>query len=97
MWVQRMQPAHAGCLRARVDPPEGYSTDPCLTAPEPSIAATENQFYRVEVHQRRQGGTRPRSNGRVNNGAMATRVTLSGTELIADNPRGFSAAVSGWS
>jgi hypothetical protein len=86
-WVRRWQPAHPGCLRARVDRPED-STDPCLTAPDAKYRGNENQFYRVEVHQ---GGKADEATFKWSrdNGAIVTGVTLSGTEVTADNPRGF--------
>ena len=70
-WVQRWQPAHAGCLRARVDRPED-STDPCLTAPDAKYRGNENQFYRVEVHH---GGKADEATFKWSrdNGAIVTR------------------------
>jgi hypothetical protein len=88
-WVHRWQPAHAGCLRARVNRPED-TTDPCLTAPDAKYRGNENQFYRVEVHK---GGSASEATFKWSrdNGAIVSRVTLSGSDLIADSPRGFSA------
>ena len=87
--VDRLQPPHAGCLRARVDPPKN-ATDPCLTAPDARYRGAENQLYRVEIHK---GGAAGDATFKwsKNNGAVATRVTLAGTELTAENARGFVA------
>jgi hypothetical protein len=88
-WIARWQPTHRGCLRVRVKRPED-STDPCLAAPEAKYRGAENQFYRVEIHH---GG--PASDATFkwsrDNGSMVSRVTLSGTELTAEYPRGFAA------
>jgi Family of unknown function (DUF6519) len=87
--VDRLQPPHAGCLRARVDPPKN-ATDPCLTAPDARYRGAENQLYRVEIHK---GGPAGEATFKwsKNNGAVATRVTLAGTELTAESARGFVA------
>jgi hypothetical protein len=91
-WVQlvnQWQPLHAGCLRARVSRPPGPS-DPCLTAPDARYRGAENQLYRVEIHR---GGLASEATFKWsrNNGTIATRVTLNGTTLEADTPRGFTA------
>lgn len=88
-WIARWQPAHRGCLRVRVKRPED-STDPCLAAPEAKYRGAENQFYRVEIHQ---GGPASEATFKWSrdNGSLASRVTLSGTELTAEQPRGFAA------
>jgi hypothetical protein len=87
--VGRWQSPRAGCLRARVDRPES-STDPCLTAPDARYRGAENQLYRVEIH-----GGGPAADATFkwsrNNAAVSTRVTLTGTELVAETARGFAA------
>jgi hypothetical protein len=87
--VQRLRSPRAGCLRARLNPPAG-STDPCLTSPESRYRGAENQLYRVEIHRGGPAGTATFKWSR-NNGSIATRVTLSGTELTVDDARGFTA------
>jgi hypothetical protein len=87
--VQRLRSPRAGCLRARLNPPAG-STDPCLTSPESRYRGAENQLYRVEIHRGGPAGTATFKWSR-NNGSIAARVTLSGTELTVDDARGFAA------
>jgi hypothetical protein len=87
--VARLRSPLTGCLRARVDQPKG-SNDPCLTAPDSRYRGAENQLYRVEVHKGGPAGEATFKWSR-NNGAIATRVTLAGTELTAENARGFAA------
>jgi hypothetical protein len=87
--VDLWQPSRAGCLRARVERPEA-DTDPCLTAPDAKYRGAENQLYRIEIHRGGSAGEATFKWSR-NNGAVSTRVTLSGTTLEADAPRGFTA------
>jgi hypothetical protein len=87
--VRRWQPAHTGCLRARVDRPEP-STDPCLTAPDARYRGAENQLYRIEIHRGGPAGKATFKWSR-NNGSVATRVSMAGTELAAGASRGFTA------
>ena len=88
-WIERWQPKHLGCLRARVDRPED-SNDPCLTAPDAKYRGQENQLYRVEIHQGGMAGEATFKWSR-DNGAVVSRVELSGTEWIAEKPLGFNA------
>ena len=90
-WIARWQPPHLGCLRARVERPED-SQDPCLTAPDAKYRGQENQLYRVEIHQGGAAGTATFKWSR-DNGTVVSRVTLSGTELIAEKPLGFAARI----
>lgn len=87
--VNRWQSPHAGCLRARVERPEP-STDPCLTAPDARYRGAENQLYRIEIHRGGPAGTATFKWSR-NNGSVATRVSLAGTELAAGAGSGFAA------
>jgi hypothetical protein len=87
--VQRLRSRRAGCLRARVNPPAG-SPDPCLTSPDSRYRGAENQLYRVEIHRGGAAGDATFKWSREN-GSVATRVTLAGTELTATEPRGLSA------
>jgi hypothetical protein len=90
-WIARWQSPHRGCLRARVERPED-SQDPCLTAPDAKYRGQENQLYRVEIHQ---GGIAGEATFKWSrdNGMVASRVTLSGTDLIAEKPLGFADGV----
>ena len=90
-WIARWQSPHRGCLRARVERPED-SQDPCLTAPDAKYRGQENQLYRVEIHQGGIAGDATFKWSR-DNGTVASRVTLSGIELVAEQPRGFTDGV----
>jgi hypothetical protein len=48
-WTALWQPANRGFLKAQVQP-QPMSTDPCITSPQSSYRGTENQLYRVEIH-----------------------------------------------
>jgi hypothetical protein len=88
-WIERWQPPHRGCLRARVNRPED-SKDPCLTAPEAKYRGQENQLYRVEIHT---GGLANEASFKWSrdNGSVVSRATLSGTELVVEKPLGIAA------
>jgi hypothetical protein len=88
-WIERWQPKHLGCLKARVDRPED-SKDPCLTAPDAKYRGQENQLYRVEIHKDGMVGEATFKWSR-DNGAVVSRVTLSGAELVVEKPLGFDA------
>ena len=92
IWIERWQPRHLGCLMARVDKPEEDSKDPCLTAPDAKYRGQENQLYRVEIHHEGILGEATFKWSR-DNGAVVSQVELSGTELIAEKPRGFAAEI----
>ena len=49
-WVELWQPANRGLLKAQVQP-EPMSADVCVISPKSSYRGTENQLYRVEIHQ----------------------------------------------
>jgi hypothetical protein len=88
-YIERWQPLHLGCLKARVKQPTD-STDPCLTAPEAKYRGTENQLYRVEIHTGSDVGATfkwSRENGAIVTGCRK----LSDTEWTFDNIRGFAA------
>jgi hypothetical protein len=88
VWIARWQPVHGGCLRARVVRPD--DDDPCLSAPEAKYRGAENQLYRVEIHHGGPAGQATFKWSR-DNGSVASRVTLSGVEVVAETPRGFAA------
>jgi hypothetical protein len=90
VWIERWQPRHRGCLRARVNRPE-ESNDPCLTAPDAKYRGQENQLYRVEIHQGGYAGSGATFKWSRDNGAIVIRVELSGAELVAEKPLGFAA------
>lgn len=48
-WIQTWQPANRGFLKARLQPQQ-TSTDPCIISPQSTYRGTENQLYRVEIH-----------------------------------------------
>jgi hypothetical protein len=52
-WVSLWQPGNRGYLKAQVQSGQTV-TDPCVISPESSYRGTENQLYRVEIHN---GGT----------------------------------------
>lgn len=88
-WIRRWQPPHAGCLRARAKRSED-ANDPGLTTPDAKYTGNENRLYRIEIHRR---GTAEHATFKWSrdNGTIATRATLSGAEVVAENPRGFAA------
>jgi len=45
------QPYNRGWLRARLKPVDPNNTDPCMCHPEARFRGSENQLYRVEIHQ----------------------------------------------
>lgn len=90
-WIALWQPPRLGCLRARVDRPED-AKDPCLTAPDAKYRGQENQLYRVEIHQGGSAGDATFKWSR-DNGAVVSRVKLSGVELVAEKPLGFAAGI----
>lgn len=89
-WKSQWQPTHQGMLKARAKQDRKKDTDPCTTSPEANYRGTENQLYRVEIHQ---GGNDKQATFKWSrdNGSVATGVTLNGTELTVDNARGLSA------
>ncbi len=93
-WIELWQPDNRGCLKARVKPAE-KSTEPCLIAPDAKYRGQENQLYRIEIHQDSSAeGGGATFKWSKDNGAIVTGCIKKGTELILDNPRGFTA--SGW-
>jgi hypothetical protein len=88
IWVEKWQSPHRGCLQARVKQSDS-STDPCLTAPEAKYRGTENQLYRVEIHQDPQKP--PSFKWSRENGSVVTGCKLDGDKLMVDNPQGFTA------
>jgi hypothetical protein len=58
-WISLWQPGNRGFLKAQVQPQQ-TTTDPCVISPASSYRGTENQLYRVEIH---------------NGGAASTAVT----------------------
>ena len=47
----RYQPYNRGWLRARLKPVDTGSADPCMCHPDARFRGSENQLYRVEIHQ----------------------------------------------
>jgi hypothetical protein len=45
------QPYNRGWLRARLKPVDSGNTDPCMCHPDSRFRGSENQLYRVEIHQ----------------------------------------------
>jgi hypothetical protein len=45
------QPYNRGWLRARLKPVDPNNTDPCMCHPDARFRGSENQLYRVEIHQ----------------------------------------------
>ena len=86
-WINRWQPDHLGCLKARVKPSEN-SNDPCLTQPDAKYRGHENQLYRVEIHKPGAAGKATFKWSR-DNGSVVTGCELKGKNLIVYNPRGF--------
>ena len=91
-WIERWQPSHRGCLKARVNRPED-SNDPCLTAPDAKYRGQENQLYRVEIHQGGSAVGGATFKWSKDNGSIVSRVVekCSDTELMVEKPLGFSA------
>jgi Family of unknown function (DUF6519) len=48
-WTSLWQPPNRGRLKARLQPQQ-TSTDPCVISPQSTYRGTENQLYRVEIH-----------------------------------------------
>lgn len=91
-WINRWQPQHLGCLRARVKKPES-SSDPCLTAPDAKYRGTENHLYRVEIHKGGSAGEATFKWSR-DNGAIVTEcdsVDGNANELTVRSTLGFTA------
>jgi hypothetical protein len=47
----RYQPNNRGWLRARLKPVDNSNNDPCMCHPDARYRGSENQLYRVEIHQ----------------------------------------------
>lgn len=86
--LEQWQPAHLGCLKARVKRPDD-SKDPCLTSPDAKYRGTENHLYRVEIHAG--GDVGATFKWARENGAVMTGCKLEGVELTVNNPHGFAA------
>ncbi|MGZ5009357.1 MAG: DUF6519 domain-containing protein [Methylobacter sp.] len=98
-WLDHWQPQNRGWLKAQAKQDPKKDSDPCITSPEASYRGTENQLYRVEIHKDGiawDGKKETKDNAATfkwsrDNGRVATRVKLDGTELTVDNPIGLSA------
>lgn len=88
--VDNLQPANRGMLKARAKQDRKKDTDPCIIFPESSYRGSENQLYRVEIHQ---GGNDKQATFKWSrdNASVVTGITSNGTELTVDNARGLSA------
>jgi hypothetical protein len=50
-FLERLQPANRGMLRAKAEEPEDPdSFEPCIVSPDARFRGAENQLYRVEIH-----------------------------------------------
>lgn len=93
MVEEKWQPANRGMLKAKAKQDQKKDT-PCNTSPDSSYRGTENQLYRIEIHN----GSGGNSTGNTpatfkwarDNGSVVAGIKLSGNELTVDNPRGFS-------
>jgi len=87
--VDRLQPANRGMLKARARQDRKKDTDPCIVSPESGYRGSENQLYRVEVHQ---GGIDKQATFKWSrdNASVVTGIASNGTELTVDNVRGLS-------
>lgn len=47
----RYQPYNRGWLRARLKPVDNANADPCMCHPDSRYRGSENQLYRVEIHE----------------------------------------------
>jgi hypothetical protein len=98
-WLNHWQPQNRGWLKAQAKQDPKKDLDPCITSPEVRYRGTENQLYRLEIHKDGiawDGKKETKVNAATfkwscDNGRVATRIKLDGTELTVDNPRGFSA------
>lgn len=97
-WKKQWQPENRGMIKARAIQDQKIKTDPCITSPVSSYRGTENQHYRIEIHQSGNAwdGKEANKNSAANfkwsrdNGSVVTAIKLNGSELTVDNPRGFS-------
>ncbi len=88
-WKNQWQPANRGLLKAQAKQDPKKDTVPCIISAEASYRSTENQLYRVEIHNPGKAGNATFKWSR-DNGSVVTGAKLSGTELTVDNPRGFT-------
>lgn len=93
MVEEKWQPANRGMLKAKAKQDQKKDT-PCNTSPDSSYRGTENQLYRIEVHNG-SGDNSTRNTPATfkwarDNGSVVADIKLSGNELTVDNPRGFS-------
>lgn len=93
MVEEKWQPANRGMLKARAKQDQKKDT-PCNTSPDSSYRGTENQLYRIEVHNGSGDNSTKNTPATFkwarDNGSVVADIKLSGNELTVDNPRGFS-------
>ncbi len=89
-FVEVWQPAHRGCLKARVKPSDDYN-EPCLTAPDARYRGQENQLYRVEIHEGGPAASATFKWSRDNASIVTACLELKGKELTVENAREFAA------
>jgi hypothetical protein len=78
-------------ISARLDPGRQIK-DPCVMSPSAAYRGTENQLYRIEVHQGSAPGVTPTFKWSRDNGAIATRwLGTEGNDLLVAGTRGFAA------
>jgi hypothetical protein len=80
----------AASMTAHVDPGQQIP-DPCVTAPASKYRGTENQLYRVEIHQGGDAGSATFKWSRDNGSVATTWLGTSGNDLQVGNTRGFTA------
>jgi hypothetical protein len=90
--LDRISTAH---MTAQLDPGQAIK-DPCTVAPDALYRGTENQLYRVEIHQgsldKNGRPTQPTIKWSRDNGSIATRwLGMDGNAVLVTNTRGFSA------
>ncbi len=80
----------AAALAARIDPGQQV-VDACITPPESKYRGTENQLYRVEIHDGGAAGEATFKWSRDNGSAETAWLSTSGNDLEVASTRGFCA------
>lgn len=91
-FVKTLYPKRRSFLSGRVDP--GHKNkNPCVTPPSSKYRGTENQFYRIEIHDHGKAGKATFKWSR-DNGSVATAWLGSvGNDLHVANARGFTSGI----
>jgi hypothetical protein len=78
-------------MSARLDPGQQIK-DPCVMSPSAAYRGTENQLYRIEIHQGLAPGVTPTFKWSRDNGSVVTRwLGTDGNDLLVPHTRGFEA------